>query len=128
MKRNIRIHSAVYEKPLETAAIVDISEGSFRASWAERSPEGDVSSYRLELDRESGIVTLVRSGQVSSKLIFDTAAETEGAVGTPFGTFDVRIRTEYINMPSVFDNCFSIKYVLYTGDQGEANLFKIELL
>ena len=105
-----------------------MTDAVFHAARASKADDGDVSSFRLDLDRSSGVVTLIRTGSVSSRLIFDTSKETEGTVGTPFGTFDVRIRTDYINMPSLMDNCFTISYTLFTGEQGEGNLFKIELL
>ena len=128
MRRDVLIHSKVYEKPLRTKAIVDDSASRLFIKWTEKQEDGDTAVFEMDMDKGSGVAVLKRSGSIRSQLRFDTAKKTSGKVETAFGTFDVSISTDIINLPSLMDPCFTVRYNISTGDQGEVNVFKIELL
>lgn len=72
--------------------------------------EGTTSTIKVEPDA----VTLIRTGSISSKLIFKKSEATVTTYGTQFGCFDMIISTEDINVDANHDGEYRLhlKYAL----------------
>ena len=127
MIRNLEITTGSYDKPLVTSGIYDDSPSALLIKWKQiHEGDKDYSFYEIRLDKESGVATVKRSGEYSSKLVFDTAHKTEGVINTPYGAITTDIKTEYINLPSVLCPKFEISYEM--GKDDIKNIFAVKLL
>lgn len=130
MKREIEITTNVFDKPYRTMAMYNESETLLKLKWKQRH-EGDNkdSFYEILMDKETGIATILRTGEISSRLTFDTSKPTKGKLQTPYGVIDVDIKTEYINMPNALVPRFEICYYMSTfEDSNSKNVFSVNLL
>lgn len=127
MLRDMEITTGAYDKPLVTKGIYEDSASSLYIKWKQLH-EGDKehSFYEIRMDKQTGIATVCRSGEYKSKLVFDTARKTAGVVTTPYGDITTDIKTEYINLPSVFCSKFEISYEM--GADDIKNVFSVKLL
>lgn len=122
MKRRVQITTGAFEEPYETDCIYDDTSSRLIIKWVEQH-EGDTnkSFYDIYFDKELGIATITRKGDITSKLVFDTGKRTQGLVKTPYGNIVVDIITDYITVPSVLSPKFEICYDMA---QGEGSLIK----
>ncbi len=123
----MEITTGAYDKPLVTKGIYEVSVSSLYIKWKQMH-EGDKenSFYEIRMDKQTGVATVCRSGEYTSKLVFDTARKTSGVVTTPYGDITTDIKTEYINMPSVLCPKFEISYEM--GADDIKNVFSVKLL
>lgn len=130
MRREIEITTNVFEKPYRTYAMYDETSTILKIKWKQLH-EGDKkeSFYEILMDKKTGVAEIRRTGEITSKLSFDTSKPTKGVVGTPYGNINVDIKTDYINMPSVLAPRFEICYYMSTFEDKDAkNVFSINLL
>jgi len=122
MIADIVINSGAYTEPFETRAIYTDFPSRMSLKW-EQLHDGDEKSsyYLLELDKVSGVVTVRRSGEYKSLLVFDTSCSTVGQIVTPYGEIPVAINTEYIKVPTVLFPGVEISY--FMGE--EKNVFSV---
>lgn len=130
MRQRVEINSGAFEKPFVTDAMVQDSSDSLVIKWSQLH-EGDKvkSMYDINMDKKTGIAVITRRGEISSRLVFDTAHKSNGQVGTPYGTFDVEIKTDYINMPTALSPVFEICYDMAQGGETQIkNNFSVKFL
>lgn len=123
----MEITTGAFDKPLVTKGIYEDSVSSLYIKWKQMH-EGDKenSFYEIRMDKQTGVATVCRSGEYTSKLVFDTERKTSGVVTTPYGDITTDIKTEYINMPSVLCPKFEISYEM--GADDIKNVFSVKLL
>ncbi|HAW15848.1 MAG TPA: hypothetical protein DCW41_03990 [Clostridiales bacterium] len=126
MKRNVEIRTGAYEEPYRTMAIWNDGEDILSITWKQRH-EGENSDtrYEMKMDKKTGICALKRTGAIKSTMLFDTARETTGIFDTPYGRMEMRIRTEFINLPSVLSPRFEISYELPDNSGMNRNRFAV---
>ncbi len=130
MRREIEITTSVYDKPYRTVAMYDETNSQLKIKWKQKGEdEPSESFYEILMDKETGVATIHRTGDISSKLVFDTSKPTKGVLDTPYGNIVVDIKTEYINMPSLIAPKFEICYYMSTfEDSNSKNVFSVNLL
>ena len=127
MIRELEITTGSYEKPLRTSGIYEDAPGSLIIKWKQiHDGDKEHSFYEIRLDKDTGVAVVKRSGEYTSRLVFDTSKKTEGVVHTPYGDITTDIKTEYINLPSVLCPKFEISYEM--GADNIKNLFSVKLL
>lgn len=130
MRKEIEITTSVYEKPFRTMAFYDETDAYLKLKWKQLH-EGDSkeSFYEIYMDKVIGVATILRTGEIASKLVFDTSGPTKGVLDTPYGKINVDIKTSYINMPSVIAPRFEICYYMSTFEDSDIkNVFSVNLL
>ncbi|MBR6484607.1 MAG: DUF1934 family protein [Clostridiales bacterium] len=129
MKRDIEIITGAYDEPFRTSAIISDTDRSLIIKWKQRH-EGEINDtlYEILMDKKEGIAAIKRSGLIKSDLTFDTAEKTKGFFHTAYGTIEMDIETEYINMPSVLSEKFEISYRLLNGEDIQKNIFTVKML
>ena len=127
MKKTVEITTGAFEKPYRTEAIWSDSASHLKIIWKQKH-EGDraESRYEIGLDKESGICTIRRSGDIRSEMVFDTSKATKGIFTTPYGVMEMNIVTDYINMPSLLAPKFEISYKI--EEHMEKNVFSVRIL
>ena len=130
MRRTIEITTSAYDKPYITNCMYEDGEAFLKLKWKQMH-EGDhrETVYDLSVDKETGVVTINRTGEIRSILKFDTSKKTMGVFKTPYGEITIAVMTHYINMPSVLTNTFEIGYdICHDDGNNERNTFTVKLV
>ena len=91
----------MYEDPFYASGTYDESEDFIKYMWREKHSEKEqVSDFSLTLDKKTRVCSVTRNGDINSIMNFDPENETRGALNTVYGVIDVKIRTEYVNIPN----------------------------
>lgn len=126
----LKIKSGMYGEPFYADGKYSEEDGILKYSWTEKHPNERIpSSFELVCDASGKQVTVIRDGDVSSKMVFEPGNRTKGSLNTMFGVIDVNIDTEYINFPSVLNDNLEFGYTM-DPDSGEPikNVFSIKRL
>lgn len=126
----LKIKSGMYGEPFYADGKYSEEDGILKYSWTEKHPNERIpSSFELVCDASGKQVTVIRDGDVSSKMVFEPGNRTKGSLNTMFGVIDVNIDTEYINFPSVLNDTLEFGYTM-DPDSGEPikNVFSIKRL
>ena len=115
----LKIKSGMYGEPFYADGKYSEEDGILKYSWTEKHPNERIpSSFELVCDAPGKQVTVIRDGDVSSKMVFEPGNRTKGSLNTMFGVIDVNIDTEYINFPSVLNETLEFGYTM-DPDSGE---------
>ena len=124
------IRTGLYGEPLKTSGIVS-KEGSRTVySWTEKHNENEKEThFVMTLIKEESKAIVVRNGDVTSRMVFESGNKTTSSMNTSFGVIDVVIDTDYINFPGGLVDGAEISYTL-DPDSGEPirNIFSIKRL
>lgn len=126
----LQIKSGMYGEPFYADGRYSDKDGILKFTWTEKHPNEKIASdFELICDAKGKQVTVVRGGDVSSKMVFEPGNRTKGSLNTMFGVIDVNIVTDYINFPSVLDESLEFSYTM-DPDSGEPikNTFSIRRL
>ena len=126
----LQIKSGMYAEPFFADGSYSEENGLLKYSWTEKHPNEKIpSSFELVCDSEGKQITVIRDGDVSSKMVFEPGNRTKGSLNTVFGVIDVNIETEYVNFPSVLNETLEFGYTM-DPDSGEPikNVFSIKRL
>lgn len=120
----------MYGEPFFADGHYSEEKGILKYKWTEKHPNEKIASdFELICDAKGKQVTVIRGGDVSSKMVFEPGNNTKGSLNTMFGVIEVNILTDYINFPSVLDEGLEFSYTM-DPDSGEPikNTFSIRRL
>ena len=124
------IRSGMYGEPLLAKGTVCKEGVRTVYNWTERhSDEAKETRFVLTLIKEESKAIVVRNGDVTSRMVFESGNKTTNSMNTAFGVIDMVIDTDYINFPGgLIDGC-EISYTL-DPDSGDPirNIFSIKRL
>ena len=126
----LQIKTGMYSEPFYAEGSWSEEKGLLKYKWTELHENERVSSdFELICDAAGKQVTVIRGGDVTSKMTFEPGNRTKGTLNTMFGIIDVTIETEYVNFPSVLNETLEFGYVM-DPDEGEPlkNVFSIKRL
>lgn len=126
----LQIKTGMYGEPFFADGSYSLEDGVRKYSWTEKHPNERIASdFELVCDIEGKQVTVVRGGDVSSKMVFEPGKRTKGSLNTMFGVIEVVIETEYVNFPSALNETLEFGYTM-DPDEGEPvkNVFSIKRL
>ena len=130
MRKTVEIITTAYEKPFVTECMYNDDAKFLKIKWKQKH-EGDHKEtfYDISMDKETGIATITRKGEIRSILSFNTAERTKAVFMTPYGEITLDIDTHYINMPSVLADKFEIGYDIRHDDGNvEKNVFAVRFV
>ena len=126
----LEVRSGMYGEPLTTRGTVG-SEGNRTVyTWTEKHNENEKEThFTLTLIKAESKAIVVRNGDVTSRMVFETGNKTTCTMNTSFGPIEVVIDTEYINFPGGLIDGAEISYTL-DPDSGDPirNIFSIKRL
>ena len=126
---DLQIITGVYDTPYNCKGKKHTDGNVITYEWNERrEPDEGPSFYKLTLIKETGSVTLQRTGPVKSMLSFTPGQKTKGVVETGYGQMDLNIETIYINTPNMFSRSLEISYKLEENTDLNTNTFIIKEL
>jgi len=126
----LQIKTGMYGEPFFADGSYSLEDGVRKYSWTEKHPNERIASdFELVCDIEGKQVTVIRGGDVSSKMVFEPGKRTKGSLNTMFGVIEVVIETEYVNFPSALNETLEFGYTM-DPDEGEPvkNVFSIKRL
>ena len=126
----LQIKSGMYGEPFFADGHYSEDKGVLKYKWTEKHPNEKIpSSFELVSDPAEKVVTVIRDGDVSSKMTFEPGKSTKGSLNTMFGLIEVSIATDYINFPSALNETLEFSYTM-DPDSGEPikNIFSIKRL
>ncbi len=124
------IKSGMYGEPLKTLGTKSMEGARTIYAWTEKHSEQEKETHFLmTLIKEESKAIVVRNGDVTSRMVFETGKKTTSTMNTTFGPIEVVIDTDYINFPGGLIDGAEISYTL-DPDSGEPirNLFSIKRL
>lgn len=124
------IKSGMYGEPIFAAGSCEEDDRVLRYRWTEKHGEKEnPSEFEFTFDKATGVTEVIRSGDMSSVMTFDTGRPTKGSLDTVYGVIEIDINTHYINAPSVLAEALEISYTLDSGsNEPIKNLFSIKKL
>ena len=126
----LQIKSGMYAEPFFADGRYSEEKGLLKYLWTEKHPNERIpSTFELVCDFGGKQITVVRDGDVSSKMTFEPGNRTKGSLNTMFGVIEVNIHTEYVNFPSALNETLEFGYTM-DPDSGEPikNVFSIKRL
>ncbi|MCR4776911.1 MAG: DUF1934 domain-containing protein [Saccharofermentans sp.] len=129
-KSVLQIKTGMYGEPFIAEGSFSEEKGIRKYKWSElHENERVASDFELICDAAGKQVTVIRGGDVSSKMVFEPGARTKGSLNTMFGVIEVVIETDYINFPSALNETLEFSYTM-DPDEGESvkNIFSIKRL
>ena len=126
----LQIKTGMYGEPFYAEGSWSEEKGLLKYKWTELHENERVSSdFELICDAAGKQVTVIRGGDVTSKMTFEPGNRTKGTLNTMFGIIDVTIETEYVYFPSALNETLEFGYVM-DPDEGEPlkNVFSIKRL
>ncbi len=126
----LQIKSGMYAEPFFADGSYSEEKGLLKYLWTEKHPNERIpSSFELVCDFGGKQITVIRDGDVSSKMTFEPGNRTKGSLNTMFGVIEVNIHTEYVNFPSALNETLEFGYTM-DPDSGEPikNVFSIKRL
>lgn len=126
----LQIKTGMYAEPFFAEGSYSEEDGIRKYSWTEKHPNEKISSdFELFCDVSGKQVTVIRGGDVTSKMVFEPGNRTKGSLNTMFGVIEVVIETEFINFPSALNETLEFSYTM-DPDEGEPlkNVFSIKRL
>ncbi len=124
------VRSGMYNEPLTTEGAVSTEGGRTVYSWTEKHNEHEKEThFTLTLIKSESRAIVVRNGDVTSRMVFESGNKTTSTMKTAFGPIEVVIDTEYINFPGGLVEGAEISYTL-DPDSGDPirNIFSIKRL
>ncbi|PWJ71315.1 uncharacterized protein DUF1934 [Ruminococcaceae bacterium R-25] len=124
------IRSGMYGDPLTTKGTKTVEGSRTIYDWTEKHSEQEKEThFVMTLIKEESKAIVVRNGDVTSRMVFETGKKTTSTMNTTFGPIEVVIDTDYINFPGGLIDGAEISYTL-DPDSGEPirNLFSIKRL
>ena len=126
----LQIKTGMYSEPFFADGKYIEEKRILKYSWTEKHPNEKIASdFELICDAAGKQVTVIRGGDVSSKMVFEPGNRTKGSLNTMFGVIEVNIDTEYVNFPSALNETLEFGYTM-DPDDGEPikNIFSIKRL
>lgn len=126
----LQIKTGMYGDPFFAEGSFSDEDGIRKYQWTEKHPNEKIASdFELVCDTAGKQVTVIRGGDVTSKMIFEPGKRTKGSLNTMFGVIEVVIETEYVNFPSALNEALEFSYTM-DPDDGEPvkNVFSIKRL
>ena len=126
----LQIKTGMYGEPFFAEGTWSEEKGLLTYKWTElHENERVASDFELVCDSAGKQVTVIRGGDVSSKMTFEPGNRTKGTLNTMFGVIEVVIETEYVNFPSALNETLEFSYTM-DPDEGEPvkNVFSIKRL
>lgn len=126
----LQIKTGMYGEPFFAEGIWSEEKGLLTYKWTElHENERVASDFELVSDAANKQVTVIRGGDVSSKMTFEPGSRTKGTLNTMFGVIEVVIETDYINFPSALNETLEFSYTM-DPDEGEPvkNVFSVKRL
>jgi len=124
------IKSGMYSDPLTTKGTKTVEGNRTVYNWTEKHNEQEKeTNFVMTLIKEESKAIVVRNGDVTSRMVFETGKKTTSTMNTSFGPIEVVIDTDYINFPGGLIDGAEISYTL-DPDSGEPirNIFSIKRL
>jgi len=124
------VHSGMYDEPFYASGTYEEEADFIKYMWREKhSEKEEMSDFSLMLDLRTKCASVTRNGDINSIMNFDPENETRGALNTAWGVIDVKIKTEYVNVPNALTNAVEISYVIDAGStEPVKNTFLIKRL
>ncbi len=126
----LQIKTGMYGEPFFAEGSWSEENGVLKYKWTElHENERVASDFELVSDAANKQVTVIRGGDVSSKMAFEPGSRTKGTLNTMFGVIEVVIETDYINFPSALNETLEFSYTM-DPDEGEPvkNVFSVKRL
>ena len=126
----LQIKTGLYGESCFAEGSYSEKEGVSTYKWTELHEKEKVSSdFELICDPAEKKVTVIRGGDISSRMVFEPGKRTKGSLNTTFGVIEVVIDTEYVNFPSVLNEILEFGYAM-DPDEGEPvkNVFSVKRL
>lgn len=126
----LQIKTGMYSEPFYAEGTWSEEKGLLTYKWTElHENERVASDFELVSDAANKQVTVIRGGDVSSKMSFEPGSRTKGTLNTMFGVIEVVIETDYINFPSALNETLEFSYTM-DPDEGEPvkNVFSVKRL
>ena len=126
----LQIKTGMYGEPFFAEGTWSEEKGLLTYKWTElHENERVASDFELVSDAANKQVTVIRGGDVSSKMSFEPGSRTKGTLNTMFGVIEVVIETDYINFPSALNETLEFSYTM-DPDEGEPvkNVFSVKRL
>ena len=124
------IKSGMYSEPLVTKGTAKTEGARLVYTWTEKHNEQEKeTNFILTLIKDESKAIVVRNGDVTSRMVFETGKKTTSTMNTAFGPIEVVIDTDFINFPGGLIDGAEISYTL-DPDSGEPirNMFSIKRL
>lgn len=126
----LQIKTGMYGEPFFAEGTWSEEKGLLTYKWTElHENERVASDFELVSNAANKQVTVIRGGDVSSKMTFEPGSRTKGTLNTMFGVIEVVIETDYINFPSALNETLEFSYTM-DPDEGEPvkNVFSVKRL
>lgn len=126
----LQIKTGMYGEPFFAEGTWSEEKGLLTYKWTElHENERVASDFELISNAANKQVTVIRGGDVSSKMTFEPGSRTKGTLNTMFGVIEVVIETDYINFPSALNETLEFGYTM-DPDEGEPvkNVFSVKRL
>ncbi|MBE7070675.1 MAG: DUF1934 domain-containing protein [Ruminococcaceae bacterium] len=126
----LEIKTGMYAEPFFAEGSYSDEKGIRKYTWTEKHPNEKIASdFELFCDAKGKQVTVIRGGDVTSKMVFEPGNRTKGSLNTMFGVIEVVIETDYVNFPSALNETLEFSYTM-DPDEGESvkNVFSIKRL
>jgi len=126
----LEVRSGMYSEPLTTKGTVGTEGTRTIYTWTEKHNENEKEThFTLTLIKSESKAIVVRNGDVTSRMVFESGNKTSCTMNTSFGPIEVVIDTEYINFPGGLIDGAEISYTL-DPDSGDPirNIFSIKRL
>lgn len=120
----------MYSEPFYASGTYDESGDFIKYMWREKhSEKEEMSDFSMTLDKRTKVCSVTRNGDINSIMNFDPENETRGSLNTAWGVIDVKITTEYVNIPNALTNAVEISYTIDAGStEPVKNTFLIKRL
>ena len=126
----LEIKTGMYGEPLTTEGTVTDDGVRTVYEWTEKHNDNEKEThFVMTLIKEENQAIVIRNGDVTSRMVFDTSKRTTSTMNTTFGPIEVTIETDYINFPGGLVDGAEISYTL-DPDCGDPirNIFSIKRL
>lgn len=119
------------EMIINTEGYLNIKDGRFDASYDETEAtgmEGSVTSVSFALDQPE-IVSMIRSGSVSTALVFEERKRHHCVYNTPYMPFEICVHTLKVENKLLTEGTLDLDYVIeIRGAQAERTKFNMQIL
>ena len=124
------IRSGMYGEPFTANGTFSETGARTVYTWTEKhGGEEKETDFVLTLIKEESKAIVIRNGDVTSRMVFESGNKTSSTMNTAFGPIEVVIDTDYINFPGGLIEGAEISYTL-DPDSGDPirNIFSIKRL
>ena len=116
---------------IQSFGTMRVSDGRVEIAYDETEATGMAGSRTVIsfLENESGIVSMIREGTVSTSLVFESAKRYRCVYQTPYMPFEICVHTRKVENRLLADGTLQLDYVIeIRGAKAERTKFSMQIL